>query len=658
MKRAYSIIDIKSIDEENGKRIFRGIATTPTPDRIGDIVEPKGAEFKLPIPLCWMHDSSDPVGWVTAAKITDKGIEIEGEVANLPEPQALKERLDTAWAMMKSKLVRGLSIGFKPLEEARIGDTYSYRYLKWLWLELSPVTIPANGDCSITSIKSIDQQQRRAASGTKGDIAVVHLKSIPGASGKTQTIPKGNESMKPIAEQIASFEAKRAAAVARMTEIMSKAGDEGRTLEAAETEEYDTLKTEMKTVDEHLVRLKEHEQQLVQKAAPVTKAAGTDPDAASGTRGGSPIISVRSNLEKGIAFTRFVKSLIAGQGNIQLALMHAQNQKGWKDSTPQVVEVLKTAVAGGLTTAAGWASELVYNQNLVGEFVELLRPQTILGKMPGLTRVPFNVRMAGQDSGSTGYWVGQGKPIPVSKLNTLEVTLGIAKAAGLVVLSEELVRSSEPSAELLVRNDLIKTIATFTDVQFVDPNVAAVANVSPASITNGVTAVVPTGTTLAALRTDVQTLFRTFITANDDPSSCVWIMDPTMALTFSLMQNALGQAEHPDITMNGGTFFGLPVVVSNSANIPGSPDSGHMVILAKASDILFADEGAVEIDASREASVQMLDNPTNASSDGTPTTMVSMFQTNSVAIRAVRFINWKKRRSTAVAYIKEAQYVA
>jgi hypothetical protein len=30
--------------------------------------------------------------------------------------------------MVKGKLVRGLSIGFKPLEEARIGDTYSYRY--------------------------------------------------------------------------------------------------------------------------------------------------------------------------------------------------------------------------------------------------------------------------------------------------------------------------------------------------------------------------------------------------------------------------------------------------------------------------------------------------------------------------------------------------
>jgi hypothetical protein len=180
-KIAYSTLEIKAMDESNGKRTFRGIATTPTADRTGDIVEPKGAEFQLPIPLCWMHNSKDPVGWVTAAKVTDAGIEIEGEFANIQEPASLKDRLDTAWAMVKGKLVRGLSIGFRPLEEARIGDTYSYRYLKWLWLELSPVVIPANGDCSITSIKSLDSAMRRTASGASG--ARPDRRPVAGKSG-------------------------------------------------------------------------------------------------------------------------------------------------------------------------------------------------------------------------------------------------------------------------------------------------------------------------------------------------------------------------------------------------------------------------------------------------------------------------------------------
>ena len=147
---AYSTMEVKAM-EEGGKRLFTGIATTPSADRVGDIVLPEGAKFTLPIPLCWMHDSHDPVGWVTQAKVSKSGIEIVGEVANLPEPESLKDRLDRAWAMLKGRLVRGLSIGFKPLKSSRIGDTYSYEFSEWLWLELSPVVIAANGDCSITS---------------------------------------------------------------------------------------------------------------------------------------------------------------------------------------------------------------------------------------------------------------------------------------------------------------------------------------------------------------------------------------------------------------------------------------------------------------------------------------------------------------------------
>lgn len=478
------------------------------------------------------------------------------------------------------------------------------------------------------------------------------------AAGAMGAMPFTFGITKSVAEQITSFEAKRAASAARMNEIMSKAAEEGRTLDDNETEEYDNLEAELKAVDVHITRLKAHEANIVSKATPITKTVAAEPAAASAARAGQSVITVKPNVAKGIAFTRYVKAMVQSKGNPQLALMYAESQKAWMDQTPQVVEYMKTAVAGATGIASGWASELVYNQNLVGEFIELLRPQTIIGKMTGLTRVPFNVRMSGADSGTSANWVGQGKPIPVSKMNTLEVTLGQAKVAGLVVLTKDLIMSSSPDAEMLVRNDLMATIAQFCDVQFVDPSVAAVSNVSPASITNGVTAVDPTGTTAAYLRADVQTLFRTFIAANDDPTSCVWIMDPVTALSISLMQNALGQPEFPQVTMQGGTFFGLPVIVSNSANIAGSPDSGHMLILAKASDILFADEGGLEIDASGEASIQMLDNPTNASSDGTATTMVSMFQTNSVAVRAIRPINWKKRRSTAVAYIKEANYVA
>jgi HK97 family phage prohead protease len=181
MERAWAVFEVKAMDDEKGgKRKFAGIATTPSTDRMGDIVEPKGAEFDLPIPLLFQHDSSQPIGWVTSAKVTAKGIEVEGEIASVDEPGRLQDRLTEAWQMLKSKLVRGLSIGFNAVESARIEGSYGYRFLKWKWLELSAVTIPANQDCSITAIKRFDV----AATGKKGVVYLDRPQSHPGVSGQ------------------------------------------------------------------------------------------------------------------------------------------------------------------------------------------------------------------------------------------------------------------------------------------------------------------------------------------------------------------------------------------------------------------------------------------------------------------------------------------
>lgn len=178
IQRAYSLLTIKRVDEDDDKREIVGIATTPSADRVGDIVEPKGAEFALPIPLLWQHDSRQPIGHVTEAKVTDAGIEVRAKMVAVSEPGKLKDRLDEAWQSIKSGLVRGLSIGFRPMESARIGDTWAQRYLKWEWLELSAVTVPANMDASITAIKSA---YMRAAPGAR---PVIRLDPpTPGDSG-------------------------------------------------------------------------------------------------------------------------------------------------------------------------------------------------------------------------------------------------------------------------------------------------------------------------------------------------------------------------------------------------------------------------------------------------------------------------------------------
>lgn len=125
--RAYSTLEVKALDDE--KRVITGIASTPSPDRMQDVVEPKGAQFKLPIPFLWQHNHDEPIGHVTDAKVTQKGIEVSVQLTQVEEPGKLKDRLDEAWQSIKSGLVRGLSIGFSAKEFEQIPGSWGLRFL-------------------------------------------------------------------------------------------------------------------------------------------------------------------------------------------------------------------------------------------------------------------------------------------------------------------------------------------------------------------------------------------------------------------------------------------------------------------------------------------------------------------------------------------------
>lgn len=70
---------------------------------------------------------------------------------------AIKERVAEAWDSIKLGLVRGLSIGFRPLKGEPVDPDKAFsgmRFKEWEWLELSAVTVPANAGAGITDAKS------------------------------------------------------------------------------------------------------------------------------------------------------------------------------------------------------------------------------------------------------------------------------------------------------------------------------------------------------------------------------------------------------------------------------------------------------------------------------------------------------------------------
>lgn len=634
MNRAWSIFELKSFDDD--ARTFEGIASTPTTDRMGDIVEPKGAIFKLPITMMWQHGKGsikDPVGWITSAKVTEDEISVKGRFAKVEEPASLKEDLDRAWALVKSKLVRGLSIGFNPIESVPIKNSFGERFTSWEWLELSPVAIAANQESLITSIKSADALLL-AASGHRP--RVVTLANLPGVSGPTRS--KGNSMT--IKEQIDQFENKRAAHDARITAIMDKSTAEGRTLDETETQEYDGLQTELKSIDEHLVRLRAREKQLAATATAITKDNTADSTKAANARGG--IVQVVSRVDKGIGFARAAMALMACKGNRGDAIEQAK--KHWPDMGAELEIVLKAEQLPGTTTGTTWALPLIQTR-LTDEFLEMLRPATIIGRIPRLRRVPFNISMPGQTGGGTYSWVGENAPKPVSGLALNTTTLRWAKVAGIIPFTKEAMKFSNPSIEAIVRDDMIKGAAQFLDTQFIDPAVHESVNVSPGSITDQIVNTAASGTTAAAFRADFRNILGKFIINNENPTDAVILMSATVAMNLSSLMNSLGQAEFPTVSLQGGSYLGIPIIVSQAV--------GARIILLNPTQILIAYEDGVTIDISEEASVVMTTTP---ASSPAATSLVSFWQNNLIGLRMEQFITWKRSVTAAVEYLSTAVY--
>lgn len=469
--------------------------------------------------------------------------------------------------------------------------------------------------------------------------------------------------MKTYAEQIAALEETIKAKTARMNEVMQKSMDENRSLDTAEAEEFDTLDGEIKTLEQNLVRARKMER-IQGETAKAVDTKGKE-DAPARQDGVSNVtLKTTEKLEPGIGFARYAMCLGKAKGDYAKAFRFAENHYPQSESVVKLLKAqsegadlvemmkIKATVPAGTTTDSTWAAPLVYANTFGGDFISYLRPRTLIGQA-AFRPVPFNVRIAGQTSGGTSGWVGQGKSKPVTKFDFNAVTTGYTKVAAITVLTQELIRLSDPSAEMLARDSLADSVIARIDSDLFDPDIAAVANVNPAGLLNGVTPVTgPAGSDPDDIRCALLNLWAPWDSTNIGARPAYYTT-PAVARFLAFMRDALGNVAFPGMTAQGGTLDGIPVRVSQYlANNGGS--AGSPFILVDESEVYLADDGSVTLDASEHATIEMTDAPVGSSSatvtsNGSP--FVNMFQTNSVALRAERWIWWGLRRSGAIQWI-------
>ncbi len=344
-----------------------------------------------------------------------------------------------------------------------------------------------------------------------------------------------------------------------------------------------------------------------------------------------PVIVIESNLEKGVGFAKFVKckmiaSIQAKQGNYISPVDVAKNL----GEPPEVIALIEKATLG-TTTDAGFASPLVQANRLVGEYIEMLRANTVLDKLQ-FRKVPFNVEIPAQATSAMTAWVGEGEAKPLTNPTFADVKLGKHKVAAIVVYTLELLEGSDPAVDTLIRDDLVASSAQFTDAEFLSASAGTAKK--PAGLLHGVAPITSTGDTAEALAADLRTLRAQFLANNLSLGGAYYLMSEVKASEIADMRDALGNTyfKGMDAGLNQKTLSGIPVIESENV--------GNVIILVKTSEILMADSGQVDIAYSDQATLI----------DGSVTH--NLWQENKFAIRAERFVTWGKRRPIAASFIQ------
>lgn len=232
--------DIKSVEEQDsGKVIIEGYASTPDLDRYKDIVDPKAFKDALDLfmknpTMLRSHNPDRPVGTWISAVVSNKGLKVKGEVL---DPQTKEEVVDGR--------MRALSIGYIPLASELLnehGEKFNYekddymnsvrKITKLDLIEISIVSTPANGHAIFTMQKSAKLYFNELATKSFNNMNIKNNSEEPGQDSEEAGVTLDEESAE---DETKEVEVK--AEEAQSTESEQPTSDEPQSEEVKNTEE-------------------------------------------------------------------------------------------------------------------------------------------------------------------------------------------------------------------------------------------------------------------------------------------------------------------------------------------------------------------------------------------------------------------------------------
>ena len=348
--------------------------------------------------------------------------------------------------------------------------------------------------------------------------------------------------------------------------------------------------------------------------------------------------------EKGIAFARVLGAAARAKfdGSGRAGMLEYLKSQGDGD----IADNISKAMAAGVATSGGYLVPPQY----ANEVIELLRAATVIRKagVPTITMPTGTFGIPKITGGSTAYYIGENANITPGDLATGNVVLTFKKLAAVVPVSNDLLRYSQPSADAIIRGDVVRALQVAEDAAMLRGNGLAG---SPKGLRYWVNAsnlldVTTGGVSLANATTDLGRCILALKTNNIPLTKPVWLLAPRSAHYLKTVQTTVGAFVFRD-EMLRGTLWGYPFFETTSIPVNltdlGGTDESE-VTLVDMDEMILGESQTLIVDASSEAAYY----------DGA--NVVSAYSKDQTVVRAIEEHDFAARRDTAIAVMRGVRW--
>lgn len=370
--------------------------------------------------------------------------------------------------------------------------------------------------------------------------------------------------------RIVALKQRQATAVEKMDGLLATAqAEDNRDMTAEEQAQFEALNADAVKLgasikqEEALLALK------AQSAAPIATLPGGVP------AGTVPAVVA----EKGLRFARMTRALAAAKG---IPIVANQIAESWGDSGLFANQNMGSGAAGGFMVAEDVSSEII----------ELLRPQSVIMSTPPII-MPMtsgNMTMNRQATGANAGYIGEQAPPPATAISLGQVKLSAKKLAALIPISNDLIRATSNAADRVVRDDLVMSLATRTDLAFIrgsgtefSPRGLRFQNVGFASEATNILAFTA-GQTLATVTADLGRMELALLNADVPVIRPCWLMAPRTYIFLMNLRDGNGNFAFPEVANMMLRAKPIKFTTQIPTNLNGAEtelylvDFGHVVV--------------------------------------------------------------------------------